>query len=1710
MRGCGHDRLTDPSCSTVSTRAGASALTADTQECHRLTRSQLPVASTYYYIRVAGGNAVGTSGTCEAISKDFMLVPTISYPTEPMYVVEQNCELEYTHVWVGSNFQENAASVIVSNVDLDLPPAYPWTVLITNGAMEYRATRVQAVMEADTNSSFNPRSLRKISFRPPCDVGCALADGDQCRLTVQVYPGQNKRKAASFQVVYKKYRKPCVTSVFPKSGPGAGGTVMQMVVKDYRGPMTRGAAGLVGLERGPIVVGFTCAGGGKAMALGALETNAAMQAGAASGEVFFDAVLRTPRSPCPGPQLQPTEVSLFVVQGGDQYAQVPLSLHAPGCVAPTFAFEPAGPRCSSVSPSSGNVWPGTGGISLQLALDQLPAAFYPSTPLVRLAGVDCLVTEEAASGSSLLLTAHCFRESSPSTYGHLDLIVGGDGTTILSCPNFYANEPPAPFIADLKINGCNQLWFPQFNPALESTYTVSVSFAVSKMGAQYGRHFDTFEVILGDVSASLLNHTASLALDGDRAMIEASFSVSALAGSGLSIFFYGEDMVQTAFSPVHWDGPAIEARGASAVVVEAFWIGQASALVGFTASSWGFGNLQCTANGRTQYATPVPASDWAAGTGKFAEVFGRTQLWTRMLATAHAVRYRKVVASTLSKATADDQCSSVGVRAGFVHLDLSGFALGSTANVLVDCGIFRFSFHYCSPDMPELLSVCTMEGCGVDDPESGMKIVDIMGQDGGAKVTVTLVNFPVVDFPEAAQLFIEGQAVDIEVVEASDCTETRLVFTSPPCDPGVRMARIRRAGPGNAAAMFGLRCRARAPKAVSVSPSCLYNSGGGEMEVMLRDMNYIKDWQSELIATFSGCEQSKEGQVQSYEYGEVSHLTSMTVSAPAIASCSDDVSVTISAGGRMAAFSVCYRPLPIGAPRIVSVEPASGLCDGASTHVRVVLENVRRIDDRRSVRIAVGATVVDSTSDPSMLVMSSFESTIISFTVPHLILNGNITFDELQEITIQPDRNLPSVLATTKFRCINPSVAVCEYVSPSAGFSGQPLDIILSVRYFGFILDPTGLIVTGSAGSQISRVQVLESVAGGSTRLAMTVSSGMPGNVSITVVEAAGNVAGAQCSLEFWAVEPRVTAFSPSSDFACGQTTMYITVENLDTKTPFSTGSVTFLPGNARSSAEVFDIVYNTPQAGSTRTTASMKAVIPAIADDDPPMLVAPRLQLGGAGGLELQFPASFRYISAPRPSIMGIAPSEVWPSGASTTVRLYVSNFPGAASKADLRSSFEDALGMVAPGRIVGFRLLDQTANPLACSLSIEMDVETPPTCPPGPVVMRIWNVRYPSRIALRSGRCQQPGTPKLVRVEAGDQVGSDCVRVPLSNPTVVVLHASNVDTGQDPDSWEAQVDDQAVGLLFADMDSDTGVAKTAFTTFPKLNSGSTYGLLSFGPMEPETCSPECCETMSCVDHCMHPTLCFCLNFYDDSRPVVEVVTDVSGCQPSIGGGTIKLKIHNFPILNGVGEVMARFGEEGRVGDVVLHFSHQTETWLSIVAPAWSMGEEAERVVEVSVVPLRRPELAVSFYYTYCMVKPRLQSCAPTFGVASGGERVCAVIDYFPFPISTASVTVGGLRVAQTAVSLEPGASKATSTVCFSTPPTLPGIFAACISPVPCEAPCLHTVCCPIAQVDAAACELVEPIPFVGPTCKAGTKRFATGRRSLLAALLSKPVARS
>ncbi len=57
----------------MSELIAAEASTEDEQQCQRIGRDLLPLASTFYYIRIAGDNGIGFNHDCLPIFKDFLM-----------------------------------------------------------------------------------------------------------------------------------------------------------------------------------------------------------------------------------------------------------------------------------------------------------------------------------------------------------------------------------------------------------------------------------------------------------------------------------------------------------------------------------------------------------------------------------------------------------------------------------------------------------------------------------------------------------------------------------------------------------------------------------------------------------------------------------------------------------------------------------------------------------------------------------------------------------------------------------------------------------------------------------------------------------------------------------------------------------------------------------------------------------------------------------------------------------------------------------------------------------------------------------------------------------------------------------------------------------------------------------------------------------------------------------------------------------------------------------------------------------------------------------------------------------------------------------------------------------------------------------------------------------------------------------------------------
>ena len=155
--------------------------------------------------------------------------------------------------------------------------------------------------------------------------------------------------------------------------------------------------------------------------------------------------------------------------------------------------------------------------------------------------------------------------------------------------------------------------------------------------------------------------------------------------------------------------------------------------------------------------------------------------------------------------------------------------------------------------------------------------------------------------------------------------------------------------------------------------------------------------------------------------------------------------------------------------------------------------------------------------------------------------------------------------------------------------------------------------------------------------------------------------------------QPRVSDFSPKSEFAYGGTALYIAVDF--PPLALTCANVTCVIGPANPIASCVSVVYSmTVGTAAAPRSATVTFILPAAVSTGP---VRPTLYIGAANlsldkQLELLFPADFIFRAPPRPAVTRTAPSSAAASAAGTAVAATVSGFPPVSAAADIVASFE------------------------------------------------------------------------------------------------------------------------------------------------------------------------------------------------------------------------------------------------------------------------------------------------------------------------------------------------------------------------------------------------------------------------------------------------------
>jgi len=236
----------------------------------------------------------------------------------------------------------------------------------------------------------------------------------------------------------------------------------------------------------------------------------------------------------------------------------------------------------------------------------------------------------------------------------------------------------------------------------------------------------------------------------------------------------------------------------------------------------------------------------------------------------------------------------------------------------------------------------------------------------------------------------------------------------------------------------------------------------------------------------------------------------------------------------------------------------------------------------------------------------------------------------------------------------------------------------------------------------------------------------------------------------------------------------------------------------------------------------------------------------------------------------------------------------------------------------------------------------------------------------------------------------------------------------------------------------------------------------------------------MTCSNICPTvKTVCFGLNFYDDTVPTLTLESDTTG--PRVGGDIVRLTISNFPYE--VVSVYYEMAAERVFIDQVSLFSKGSDAMGVIINTPEFVGFVGN--VDIILEPTADASKSVGFSYLVEDVRPEVVSTNPVQG--NDGTKIMVGVQYFEYPTEVFIRINDGDPLPDDKVDILPMSNKHMTLFnieWMSAVPAVPGTYEVVISPKACPEACDKSVRFLFEELDDSLPEFVSefgPIPKTG-----------------------------
>ena len=889
---------------------------------------------------------------------------------------------------------------------------------------------------------------------------------------------------------------------------------------------------------------------------------------------------------------------------------------------------------------------------------------------------------------------------------------------------------------------------------------------------------------------------------------------------------------------------------------------------------------------------------------------------------------------------------------------------------------------------------------------------------GGTRVAVRIENFMIVHSP--ADLSIGGAraSLDTTYVLSSTETSTELTFLVPPMTAtGVRVIVIAPVTlPSNFAEVSFTYTRARESQVLTVFPEEVYISGGESVTAKIKKFGkaamIASDVQVVMTKPGTDVEITLTGFTVAFDANtDTSTIVFNTYAMPKGLST---VAMRILASNELARIYINYVETPVG-KATMACSPSTGVKAGG-TRVMCVLSNFRKVVRKDQLHLKYQFKDVLNSRIESF--DSSVSFTTLVFLTPPIESTG--------EITIQvraPDYSIER--GESSFLVTNPLQAVLLYASPRSGLDTTSNRIEIGIGNLNLLVnDAKNLILSASsiyaAGVPTKDIGVVVENIGSSTLKAthvtirllpatLTIDWGRLPAAKIEVlirVSLAGDlseVSGRFVEFIFTyrpADQPFVQSYSPITHPIDGRVPLYMRVVNTASDITLADGAYLDFGADAAQVA-VTSIKYVSP--GVADILASVPQLQVALFGDDTrvvhPRLVVPK-KYPAVG-----FPEPFTYTAGKKPRIVEMFPKQ-GSVNSNTEVVMHMQDMPGmrglpASNARDIMVKFNGVQAQV---------LSSTQADPNKPQEEIQDLVlrVLAPCCSPqiaaGYANVQVYNVYHGERVASsgiqNTFQYIDPRKPFVSKVIGDDNAAF----AKFSEASMVTLELTNViqpvhTVLLSQDSYGAPLQYEVKKVQYA------SERKTASVTV------LFFGGVALGPVDIALDLNPRSESSVIVD--------FQIEFYDEKLPLLTSVSPTKAAM--VLETLVSVVIKNFPIIRSPSEIVVVVGGFGTSfgSRVSVESSTAEQTLLQFALPA--QGKASQQ--NIRIVPLGYLEnRIVSFDFSFLSVSPSVVTTSRTSISSQAGDVMLVDIDFF-HPVlfgPEVSVTLGDLPLGDGAIKVQ------------------------------------------------------------------------------------------